>query len=78
MVKINNKNSLKVYKNIEEFILDRNTKKDNKIDNLCTDLSKMKLKKNKIQHSLKITSNINKCPRCSKFRQYPIFCITKK
>ena len=77
MVKINNRNIIKVYKNIEEFILDRNTK-DNKIDDLCNDLSKMKLKKNKKQHSLKITSNINKCPRCIKFRKYPIICITKK
>jgi hypothetical protein len=77
MVKINNKNIVKIYKNIPDFLLYTNTT-DDKLDDICNDLSRMKLKKNKIQHSLKITSNINKCPRCSKFRQYPIFCITKK
>lgn len=79
MVKINNKNILKVYKNIPEFLLDGETK-DNNVDNLCNDLSKMKLKKknNTIIHSLKIKSNINKCPRCGKFRKEPIFCLLKK
>ena len=33
-----------IYKNIPEFILDGDTK-DNKIDDICNDLSKMKLKK---------------------------------
>ena len=70
MVKINNKN-------IPDFLLYTNTA-DDKLDDICNDLSRMKLKKNKIQHSLKITSNINKCPRCSKFRKYSIFYITKK
>ena len=77
MVKINNKNIKKVYKNIPEFILDGDTK-DNNIDDLCNDLFKMKLKKNKIQHSLKIKSNINKCTKIVKFRKDPIFCILKK
>jgi len=77
MVKINNKNIKKVYKNIEEFILDRNTKKDNNIDDLCTELSKMKLKKNKTLHSLKIKSNINKCTTIVKFRKDPFFVLLK-
>ena len=33
-----------IYKNIPEIILDGDTK-DNKIDDICNDLSKMKLKK---------------------------------
>jgi len=78
MVKLNNKNIVKIYKNIPEFLLDTNTI-DNKIDAICNDLSKMKLKKNNTTlHTLKIKSNINNCPRCSKFRKYSIFCITKK
>ena len=76
MVKINNKNIKKVHKNIPEFILDGNTK-DNNIDDLCNDLSRIKLKKNKTIHSLKIKSNINKCTTIIKFRKDPIFCIIK-
>ena len=60
MVKINNKNIKKVYKNIPEFILDGDRQNDD-IDDICADLSKIKLKKNKTLHSLKIKSNINKC-----------------
>lgn len=79
MVKINNKNIKKVYKNIPEFILDGNTKdKDTNIDDLCADLSRIKLKKNKTLHSLKIKSNINKCTTIVKFRKDPLFCIIKK
>ena len=77
MVKINNKNIKKVYKNIPEFILDGDTK-DNNIDDLCADLSKMKLKKNKTLHSLKIKSNINKCTKIVKFRKDPFLLYYKK
>ena len=77
MVKINNKNIVKIYKNIPEFILDGDST-DNKIDDLCNDLYKMKLQKNKIHHSLKIKSNINKCSKCISFRKEPIFYFTKK
>ena len=78
MVKINNKNIKKVYKNIQEFILDGDTK-DTNIDDLCNDLFKMKLKKNNTTlHTLKIKSNINKCTKIVKFRKDPIFCFTKK
>ena len=65
-----------IYKNIPEIILDGDTK-DNKIDDICNDLSKMKLKK-KIQHSLKIKSNINKCTKIVRFRKEPFFCVLKK
>lgn len=41
MVKKNKKNILKVYKNIQEFLLDGETK-DNNVDDLCNDLFKMK------------------------------------
>ena len=77
MVKINNKNIVKVYKNIPDFLLDGDTK-DNKIDDICNDLSKMKLKKNKTLHTLKIKSNINKCTTIVKFRKDPFFCFLKK
>lgn len=78
MVKINNKNIKKVYKNIPEFILDGDTK-DTNIDDLCNDLFKMKLKKNNtILYSLKIKPNISKCTKIVKFRKDPIFCILKK
>ena len=77
MVKINNKNIKKVYKNIPEFILDGDRQNDD-IDDICADLSKIKLKKNKTLHSLKIKSNINKCTTIVKFRKDPLFCIIKK
>ena len=79
MVKLNNKNIVKIYKNIPEFLLDGDTK-DNNIDELCADLSKMKFKKknNTIIHSLKIKSNINKCKKIVTFRKEPIFCFIKK
>ena len=77
MVKINNKNIKKVYKNIPEFILDGDRQNDD-IDDICADLSKIKLKKNKTLHSLKIKSNINKCTTIVKFRKDPFFCIIKK
>ena len=78
MVKINKKNIIKIYKNIPEFLLDGETK-DNNVDDLCNDLFKMKLKKNKsIIHSLKIKSNINKCKKIVTFRKEPIFYFIKK
>ena len=76
MVKMNSKNINKVYKNIPEFILDGDTK-DNNIDDLCADLSRIKLKKNKTIHSLKIKSNINKCTTIVKFRKDPFFVLLK-
>lgn len=77
MVKINNKNIKKVYKNIPEFLLDGDTK-DTNIDDLCNDLFKMKLKKNTTLHTYKIKSNINKCTKIVKFRKDHIFYIIKK
>ena len=78
MVKINNKNIKKVYKNIPEFILDGDTK-DTNIDDICNDLFKIKLKKNNTTlHTLKIKSNINKCTKIVKFIKDPIFYFTKK
>lgn len=78
MVKVNNKNIVKVYKNIPEFILDGYTK-DNKIEDLCNDLCKMKLKKkNKTLHSLKIKPNICKCTTIVKFKKDPFFIFFKK
>lgn len=77
MVKVNNKNIVKVYKNIPEFILDGDTT-DNNIDDICNDLCKMKIKKNKTIHSLKIKPNISKCTTIVKFRKNPFLCFLKK